>query len=73
MSHFIKNLQTSIFRTARTIQNAVVDLHSYDADQAYIEGASDIYDLEYRMREVDQRRSQLSRHGWPNGSNGIRG
>lgn len=60
MSHFIKNLQTSIVRTARNLHHAVIDMHKYDADQAYIESASDIYDLEYRMRQVDLRRSHLN-------------
>ena len=70
MAHFIKNLQTTIFRTARNIQSAVVDLHNYDADQAYIEGACDIYDLEYRMRQVDLRRHSL--HSMPGHGAGWR-
>ena len=70
MAHFIKNLQTTIFRTARSIQAAVVDMHNYDADQAYIEGAADIYDLEHRMRQVDLRRSSL--HSMPGHRGGWR-
>lgn len=71
MSHFIKDLQTSIVRTARQIKSAVAGMHNYDADQAYIEGATDIYDLEYRMRQVEYRRSHFSQNRWM-GAGGYR-